>query len=90
MDKLPQNVPAYLLGSSYDIQGKALDLIFYEPKTSKLFYWKDSSHDPYCLTNLSPFELELIDGVRNHHSFKGFEMVTKKDALLDKEIFNPS
>lgn len=86
MKPLPENLPAFFIGAKYNGHRKATSLIFYEPKSEKLFVWHDANHEPYCLTNLSPFELDRIERLKRHPSFKRFESVTKYDALHDRDI----
>jgi len=86
MNRLPDNLPVYLIGADYVGYKKAIRLIFYEPVSQELYVWYDDTHDPYCLTNLSPFELDKIEGLKKHPSFKGLEIVRKYDALADKDV----
>lgn len=86
MNVLPENVTAFLIGADYNGQKKCARLIFYEPLLNKLFSWNGENHDPYCLTNLSPFELEKISALMKHPSLKRLEMMTKFDALKGEDI----
>lgn len=86
MNRLPENLPVYLINADYAGFKKAIRLTFYEPKSQRLYVWYDDSHDPYCLTNLSPFELDKIGALKKHPSFKGFEVVEKYDALSDQYV----
>jgi DNA polymerase I len=84
----PENLPdAYLVSATYDGRtGKAL-LKLYEPTSARIYFWLDNTgHQPYCLTNLSQYELEKISRVTQHPGFDHFEIVEKFDPLLDKEV----
>jgi DNA polymerase I len=84
----PENLPpSYFISATYDGKtGKAL-IKLYEPVSSKIYFWYDNSgHKPYCLTNLSPLELEKINRLMQHPSFDHFEIVDKIDPLLDKAV----
>ena len=58
----PQNLPcAYFVSATYDGRtGKAL-VKLYDPVSGQIYFWYDNTgHQPYCLTNLSQYELEKI------------------------------
>ena len=77
------------MSSEYDGQRKCIRLIFYEPNENKLYDWYDieHKHKPYCLTNLSPMDLEKIPAIRKHPSIEKFGLIEKYDALQDKMIW---
>ncbi|MEM3442248.1 MAG: DNA-directed DNA polymerase I [Candidatus Bathyarchaeia archaeon] len=79
--------PSYFISASYDGKsGKAL-IKLYEPTSCKIFFWyDDSGHKPYCLTNLSPLELEKISRLMQHPGFNHFEIVDKFDPLADRPV----
>jgi len=84
----PENLPpSYFISVTYDGKtGKAL-IKLYEPVSGKIYFWYDNTgHKPYCLTNLSPFELEKINRLMQHPGFDHFEIVDKIDPLLDKAV----
>jgi DNA polymerase I len=84
----PENLPpAYFISATYDGKtGKAL-IKLYEPVSGKIYFWYDNTgHKPYCLTNLSPLELEKISRLIQHPGFDHFEIVDKIDPLLDKAV----
>jgi DNA polymerase I len=84
----PENLPpSYFISATYDGKtGKTL-IKLYEPISSKIYFWYDNTgHKPYCLTNLSPFELEKINRLMQHPGFDHFEIVDKIDPLLDKAV----
>lgn len=84
----PENLsPSYLVSATYNGQAKRALIKLYEPKSGKIYFWLDNTgHKPYCLTNLSQYELEKIDDVTKHPSFDHFEIVEKFDPLLDKSV----
>lgn len=84
----PENLPpSYFVSATYDGKaGKAL-IKLYEPASGKIYFWYDNTgHKPYCLTNLSPLELEKIDRLKQHQGFDHAEIVEKFDPLLDKTV----
>ncbi|MEM3699338.1 MAG: DNA-directed DNA polymerase I [Candidatus Bathyarchaeia archaeon] len=84
----PENLPpSHFVSATYDGKtGKAL-IKLYEPVSGKIYFWYDNSgHKPYCLTNLSPLELEKISRLMQHPGFDHFEIVDKIDPLLDKAV----
>jgi DNA polymerase I len=84
----PKNLPlSYFVSATYDGKtGKAL-IKLYEPVSGKIYFWYDNTgHKPYCLTNLSPIELEKINSLKQHPGFDHFEIVEKFDPLLDRNI----
>jgi DNA polymerase I len=84
----PENLsPSYLVSATYNGQAKRALIKLYEPKSGRIYFWLDNTgHKPYCLTNLSQYELEKIDDVTKHPSFDHFEVVEKFDPLLDKSV----
>ncbi len=83
----PQNLsPSYFVSATYDGQTRKALIKLYEPISGRIYFWLDNTgHKPYCLTNLSPYELEKIDGVVKHPSFDRFELAEKLDPLLDRK-----
>jgi DNA polymerase I len=84
----PENLqPSYFVSATYDGQkGKAL-IKLYEPVSGKIYFWYDNTgHEPYCLTNLSQFELEKIDHLIKHPGFDHFEIAEKFDPLSNKNV----
>jgi len=86
MNTFPENTTAYLIGVDYSGTKKCARLVFYEPKLAKLYAWYGDNHFPYCLTNLSPFELEKISEIMKHPSLKKIELTTKFDAIKNEDI----
>ncbi|HEY4674449.1 MAG TPA: 3'-5' exonuclease, partial [Candidatus Bathyarchaeia archaeon] len=84
----PENLPpSYFVSITYDGQaGKAL-IKLYEPVSGQIYFWYDNTgHKPYCLTNLSQYELEKISRLTQHPGFDHFELVEKFDPLLNKNV----
>ena len=79
--------PSYFVSATYDGKtGKAL-IKLYEPTAGKIYFWYDNTgHKPYCLTNLSPYELEKINRLIQHPGFDHFEIVEKINPLLDRKV----
>ncbi len=84
----PKNLsPSFFVSATYDGQaGKAL-IKLYEPVSGQLYFWYDNTgHKPYCLTNLSQYELEKINRLTQHPGFDHFEIVEKFDPLLNRNV----
>lgn len=84
----PENLqPSYFVSATYDGKaGKAL-IKLYEPISGQIYFWYDNTgHKPYCLTNLLPLELEKINRLKEHPSFDHFEIVEKIHPLLDRNV----
>jgi DNA polymerase I len=84
----PQNLPtSYFVSATYDGQAKKALVKLYEPTSSQIYFWLDNTgHKPYCLTNLSQYELEKITRLTEHPGLDHFEIVAKFDALADKNV----
>jgi DNA polymerase I len=84
----PENLSAcYLVSATYDGRAGKAVMKLYEPASGRIYFWYDNTgHQPYCLTNLSPYELEKITRVVEHPGFDRFETVEKFDALQDKNV----
>jgi DNA polymerase I len=79
--------PSYFVSASYDGRQRKAVIKLYEPISGKIYFWYDNTgHKPYCLTNLSPYDLEKIDRLVNHEGFDHFELQKKFDALLDEDV----
>ena len=84
----PANLPpSYLVSAGYDGSRGVVYLKLYEPTSQRIYFWYDNTgHRPYLLTNVPPEELEKLERVVNHPSFDHFEVVEKYDALYDRNI----
>ncbi len=83
-----QNAPvAYLLSATYEGERHAACLKFYEPETRKLVFWYDNTgHKPYCLSDLPAEKLEKIEALRSHQGLDCIETVEKCDPLQFKTV----
>jgi len=80
-------LPSYFVSATYDGKTRRALIKLYEPKSGRIYFWYDNTgHKPYCLTNLSPYELEKINRLVQHPSFDHLEIVEKHDPLLDKKV----
>lgn len=84
----PENLPpSYFVSATYYGHAAKALIKLYEPTSGKIYFWYDNTgHKPYCLTNLSPYELEKIDRLVKHPSFDHFEIEEKFDPLLDRNV----
>ena len=85
---IPENLPpSYFVSAGYD-GGKGLAYLkLYEPVSQRIYFWYDNTgHKPYLLTNIPPEELEKLERVINHPGFDHFEVIEKYDALYDRKI----
>ena len=84
----PENLPpSYFVSASYDGRSRKALIKLYEPQSGKIYFWYDNTgHKPYCLTNLSQYELEKINRLVNHEGFDHFELEEKFDPLLEKNV----
>jgi DNA polymerase I len=84
----PENLPpSYFVSATYDGKERKALIKLYEPVSGRIYFWLDNTgHKPYCLTNLSPIELEKITGLMQHPGFDHFEIVDKFDPLLNKGV----
>jgi DNA polymerase I len=84
----PENLPpSYFVSATYDGRSRKALIKLYEPTSNKIYFWYDNTgHKPYCLTNLSPYELKKIDRLMKHESFDRFKLEEKFDALLDRNV----
>jgi DNA polymerase I len=84
----PENLPpSYFVSATYDGRSKKALIKLYEPTSGRIYFWYDNTgHKPYCLTNLSPYELEKIDRLIKHEGFDQFKIEKKFDPLLDRNV----
>jgi len=87
-DEAPQNLPpSYFISATYDGEANLACIKLYEPVSKRIYKWYDNTgHKPYCLTNITPEELEKIPSVMNHPGFDHVEVVEKYDALSDRTV----
>src|SRR5512137_636424 len=86
--KAPANLPpSYFVSASYDGKEKKAVVKLYEPISGNIYFWYDNTgHQPYLLTNLSEYELGKLDRVVNHEGFDHFETKEKLDPLQDRKV----
>jgi len=84
----PENLqPSYFVSATYDGEKRKAVIKLYEPTSGQIFFWYDNKgHQPYCLTNLSPLELERLPRLMQHEGFDHFEIVDKFDPLLNRDV----
>lgn len=84
----PLNLPAsYFVSATYDGRLKKAVIKLYEPESGQIYFWYDNTgHKPYCLTNLSKADVEKIERVVKHEGFDHIETCRKLDPFLRQEI----
>ena len=84
----PQNLPpSYFVSATYEGDRRTACIKLYEPTTERIYFWYDNTgHQPYLLTNLSPIELEKISQLTSHPGFDHLELAEKVDPLTDKQV----
>src|SRR4030042_925359 len=84
----PHDLPfAYFVSATYDGKAGKAVIKLYEPSSGQIYFWYDNTgHQPYCLTNLSQYELEKISRVTHHEGFDRIEIVEKIDPLTEKKV----
>ncbi|MFB3888584.1 MAG: DNA-directed DNA polymerase I [Candidatus Bathyarchaeia archaeon] len=86
--RAPDNLPAsYIVSATYDGRQRKAVLKLYEPESGRIYFWYDNTgHKPYCLTNLSPHELDMLERVVTHEGFDHCELVELFDPLADRKV----
>ena len=84
----PENLPpSYFVSASYDGRQKKAVVKLYEPESGNIYFWYDNTgHKPYCLTNLTKEELERFDRITNHEGFDSFKVENRFDPLIDRAV----
>ncbi len=84
----PENLPpSYFVSASYDGRQKKVIVKLYEPESGQIYFWYDNTgHKPYCLTNLKPYDLNRIDRLIHHEGFDSLEVIKKFDPLLNQTV----
>jgi len=84
---VPRNLSmAYLLSATYEGERHVACLKLYEPESRKIYFWYDNTkHQPYCLSDAPIGELKRIKALVDHQGFDHFETVKKFNALNDRE-----
>jgi len=67
----PNNLPpSYFVSATYDGKLKKAVIKLYEPESGQIYFWYDNTgHKPYCLSNLCKADLEKIDRLVKHEGF---------------------
>ena len=86
--KAPDNLPAsYFVSATYDGRQRKAVVKLYEPESGNIYFLYDNTgHKPYCLTNLSPHELNTLPRVVHHEGYDHSEIIEVFDPLADKHI----
>ena len=73
----PLNLPpSYFVSASYDGRQKKAVIKLYEPTSGQIYFWYDNTdHKPYCLTNLTIDKLSKFDRIVKHDGFYAFEKI---------------
>jgi DNA polymerase I len=83
-EKIESMPPSLLVSATYDNNSKSAVLKFYEPKSQKLFLWKDEiGHKPYCYSRLAPEELDFL---QEREDVLEVKTTQRYDLIKDKEI----
>jgi len=84
----PENLPpSYFVSASYDGRQKKAVIKLYEPESGNIYFWYDNTgHKPYCLTNLKPYDLNRIERLVNHEGFDSLEVTKRYDPLLNQTV----
>jgi DNA polymerase, archaea type len=84
----PENLPpSYFVSASYDGRQKKAIIKLYEPESGQIYFWYDNTgHKPYCLTNLTPYELNKIESLTHHEGFDSLEVTERYDPLQNQHI----
>lgn len=82
------SLPSIVLTVTYDGKvGKAL-VKLYDPTNDEVYFWYDNTnHKPYLLTDLTPEDIVTkFPKVINHKGFDHAELVEKYDAIQDRYV----
>jgi len=84
----PLNLPpSYFVSASYDGRQKKAVIKLYEPDSGQIYFWYDNTgHKPYCLTNLGKADVEKMERVVKHEGFDHIETCRKLDPFQDQTI----
>ena len=84
----PENLPpSYFVSATYDGRQRKAVIKLYEPTSGRIYFWYDNTgHKPYCLTNLTEAELRKIPRLMQHEGLDHFETEEKFDPLTFKNV----
>lgn len=76
-----------LLSVNYDgVKGLAYAKL-YCLEDNRIYFWYDNTqHHPYCLTDLNEEELKTIEALMKHPGLLGFKKIRKHSLLYDRDI----
>ncbi|WEU39942.1 MAG: hypothetical protein OdinLCB4_005590 [Candidatus Odinarchaeum yellowstonii] len=76
-----------LLSVNYDGSKGVAYAKLYCLEDNKIYFWYDNTqHHPYCLTDLNEEELRAIEELMKHPGLLGFKKIRKHSLLYDKDI----
>lgn len=79
--------PSYFVSATYDGRKRKAVIKLYEPTSGRIFFWYDNTgHKPYCLTNLPESELKKLPRLMAHEGLDHFEQEEKFDPLTLRDI----
>lgn len=83
-----ENIPnCILLDVSYDGRHEKAVLKLYDPISNKIYFWYDNTgHHPYCLTDDPPEKIQQNKHIVGHPSFLKIEQVEKIDLLHERKV----
>ncbi len=84
----PRNLkPCMLLSVSYSGKKKTILCQLYNDENEKIYFWYDNTgHKPYCLTDIPNEEIIKNSHVINHKGFERIDLIDKYDLLRDKTV----
>jgi DNA polymerase I len=84
----PKNLPpSYFVSAGYDGRQRKAVIKLYEPTSGKIYFWYDNTgHKPYCLTNLSQHDLNKMERVVQHEGFDHCELLQLFNPLEDRKV----
>lgn len=86
-DRRPSNLgSSIVLSVDYDGAEGCAYVKLYSLEDSRVYFWYDNTgHKPYCLTDMSIDEVKRIPEIASHKGLEGFEEVKLYDAVNDEE-----
>lgn len=83
--ELQDNIPVILLSSVYVGEEQKIYLIFYDPVSEEIMFWKDNTnHKPYCYAKVEEEE-KILEIIRKEKKFS-ITHVKRNDLVFDQEI----
>jgi len=79
--------PSYFVSASYDGRQRKAVIKLYEPESGELYFWYDNTgHKPYCLTNLPEEKVVQFDRIIKHQGYDSCITEQKFDPLANQNI----